>query len=266
MNILVAIKPVVDPDRPVCFAEGDVCGHGVGPWSSPGGTSLGVATLLNPFDEVALEAAIRFREAGVASQVTVVTVGPPVWEEHLRTALAMGADRALRVEADAGLEPLSVAKCLAAAARHEEADLLLTGRQGVDADHGQTGVMTAALLGWGQLTCATRIDLQTGEVWVVRETKEGAERWAVPLPAVITVDWCLNGIQEDGGPRYASLPNIMKARRKPLERFSPDHWGLPLTPRLHCLAVQPPAIRPPGRALQSVEALGEVLCRAVGRL
>ena len=255
MNILVALKPVVDSSQPVRFFAADETVDMGLPFAIADANHLDEPTLLNPFDEVALEAAIRFREEGLASQVTVITVGPVAWEEYLRTALAMGADRALRVEACAGLEPLSVAKCLAATAQEEATDLLLTGRQAVDTDHAQTGAMTAALLGWGQLTCATEICLQPGEAWVLRAVEEGMERWAVGLPAVITVEWHLNAIQETGGPRYASLPNIMRARRKPLELLSPHRWGLLLTPRIRCLALQPPPARPAGRPLQTVEAL-----------
>ncbi|MBF0461776.1 MAG: electron transfer flavoprotein subunit beta/FixA family protein [Magnetococcales bacterium] len=256
MNILVAIKPVVDPDRPVHFVPMD------DPWPTADASRMTEQTLLNPFDEMALEAAIRFRETGVASQVTVVTVGPLAWEDYLRTALAMGADRAFRVDAPAGWEPLSVAHCLAALAQEESVDLLLTGRQAVDAGHNQTGPMTAALLGWGQVTHAVQILLQAGEAVVLRETERGLERWAVQLPAVITVEWRLNAIHETGGPRYASLPNIMRARRKPLTCLSPDRWGLVLTPHLQCLALQPPPLRPVGQRLQTVDALRAALHEA----
>ncbi|MBF0162093.1 MAG: electron transfer flavoprotein subunit beta/FixA family protein, partial [Magnetococcales bacterium] len=235
------------------------------PWAASEGECLAERTLLNPFDEVALEAALRFRESGLARQVTVVTVGPVAWEEFLRTALAMGADRALRVEGCAGLEPLWVARSLAAVAQEEESRLLLTGRQAVDNDHGQTGAMAAALLGWGHISCATELVLHPDEAWVRRLEATGVAQWAVPLPAVISVEWNLNGIQESGGPRYASLPNIMKARRKPLEPLSPDRWGLSLTPRSRCLALHPPAARPAGRPLASVEELVAFLRRAESR-
>ncbi len=258
MNILVALKPVVDPARPVHFFATDGSIADTPPCPSTGSEP----TLLNPFDEIALEAAIRFRENGVATQVTVITIGPLAWEGHLRTALAMGADRALRVEAPAGLEPLSVAKCLAAAARREGIDLLLTGRQAVDEGHNQTGQMTAALLGWGEVTEATQIAIQPGEVVVLREVESGLEQWTVPLPAVITVEWRLNAIHETGGPRYASLPNIMKARRKPLEQIAPDQWGLVLRPQMQCLARHPPLARPPGQRLQTVDALLTALRQA----
>lgn len=253
MNILVAIKPVIDPTRPVSFFDSE-CVAG-GPWGASGDGQTVERTLINPFDEIALEAAIRWRETGEAAQVTVVTVGPVAWESDLHTALAMGADRAFRIEAPADLEPLLVAHSLAALAREERIDLLLTGRQAVDAAHNQTGEMTAALLGWGQVSHAIHIVCQAGEAIVLREVEEGLERWAVPLPAVITVEWRLNGIHETGGPRYASLPNIMRARRKPLERLSPDRWGLTRTPHLSCLAITPPSPRPPGRQVQSVADL-----------
>ena len=240
---------------------------------------------INPFDEIALEAALRFREspASLAGQrgcdsashiITVVSVGPMDWENSLRTALAMGADQAIRIEAPIDLEPLLVAKCLASLATREGVDLILTGRQSVDGDHNQTGQMTAALLGWGQATCAVDIQFflevsrhetngkhetsgsgHKGEAIVLREVDNGRERWAVPLPAVITVDLRLNAIHETGGPRYASLPNIMRARRKPLRQISPVTLGVSLVPKLHCLAYQQPAMRPPGKRLQTVDEL-----------
>lgn len=238
---------------------------------------------LNPFDEIALEAALRFRDAPEslpwcdAVQITVLSVGPETWEDGLRTALAMGADRAVRVEAPTDLEPLLVAKCLAALARKENVDLILTGRQSVDEDHHQTGQMIAALLGWGQATCAAEIGFQPSpvehnedlthlpptkhpaEAIVLREVEGGLERWALPLPAVITADLRLNAIHETGGPRYASLPNIMKARRKPLERLTPAMLGVEMTPRSRCLALRPPPARPPGKRVETVQELARTL-------
>ena len=253
MNILVAIKPVIDPTRPVTFFDSEDMANG--PWRASENDRAIEQTLINPFDEIALEAAIRWRETGDAALVTVITVGPLAWESYLHTALAMGADRAFRVEAPADLEPLLVAHCLAGLAREDGTDLLFTGRQAVDTAHNQTGEMTAALLGWGQVSHAIHVTHQAGEAVVLREVENGLERWAVTLPAVITVEWRLNGIHETGGPRYASLPNIMKARRKPLERLSPDRWGKTLTPHLSCLAITPPPPRPPGKQLQSVADL-----------
>ena len=222
--------------------------------------------VINPFDEVALEAAIRsceipgFFAADVTRQVIVITVGPMDWENSLRTALAMGAGRAIRIEAPADLEPLLVAQCLSAFTRKEGADLILTGRQSIDGDHNQTGQMTAALLGWGQATCVSELKIQKTasndhEAIVQREVEGGLERWAVPLPAVMTVDLRLNAIHETGGVRYASLPNIMRARRKPLERISPALLGVSLAPKSHCLVLRQPAVRPPGKRLKTVEAL-----------
>lgn len=226
---------------------------------------------LNPFDEIALEAALRLRDTPAAfgleavQAVSVVSIGPNVWEEGLRTALAMGADRGIRVEAEAGLEPLSVARCLAAVVTQEGGHLLLTGRQSVDGDHNQTGQMAAALLGWGQATCAAELTFATAptgngrEAIVVREVDHGLERWAVSLPAVITVDVRLNGIHETGGPRYASLPNIMRARRKPLHLYSPASLGVDLIPTVRTMARHPPHPRPPGKRLHTMEALVEEL-------
>ncbi len=244
MNILVAVKIVPDPTTPVRHL--------------PDGSGVdldGVKRELNPFDEIALEAAIRLREAGLAERVLAVSVGPPTWEAGLRTALALGADRAVRIEADADPEPLSVAKCLAALARRETPRLLLTGRQSVDGDHNQTGQMTAALLGWAQATCASKIDLEPGNprIIVTREVDGGLERWSLRLPAVITVDLRLNT------PRYASLPNIMKARRKPIETVQPEALGAPLEPQLTLRTIAEPPRRPPGIQVPDAAALATEL-------
>ena len=212
---------------------------------------------VNPFDEIALEAALRMEER----EIIVISVGPVDWENSLRTALAMGADQAIRVEAPENLEPLWVAHCLAVVARREGVDLILCGRQAVDEDHHQTGQMTAALLGWGQATCAVELGFRPhetgsrGEAIVLREVDGGLERWAVPLPAVITADLRLNAIHATGGPRYASLPNIMRARRKPLTQLSPEMLGISLTANVRCLALHPSPQRPPGKRVYSVREL-----------
>ena len=245
MNILVPVKTVPDPAVPVRLR--------------PDGSGVDlddVKTVLNPFDEIALEAAIRLRESGDARQVTAVSVGPEAWEAGLRTALAMGADRGLRVAAAPGLEPLPVARCLAALARREAPGLLIFGRQSVDGDHNQTGQMTAALLGWAVATCASELAMAgDGEVRVVREVDGGLERWTVRLPAVVTVDLRLNT------PRYASLPNIMKARRIPLERVTPAQLGVISPPQLTIRAVGEPPRRPPGVRVADVAALAVELRR-----
>ena len=242
MILLVPVKQVPDPVAPLRFRED---GTGI-VWQD-------VKTRINPFDEIALEAAVRFREQGVASQVIAVAIGPESWQESLRTALALGADRAVAVTAAEGLEPLLVAKCLAALAKQEGVTLILAGRQSVDGDNNQTGQMTAALLGWGQATCASRIQLTPDgapdAAVVEREVDGGLETWTIPLPAVITTDLRLNT------PRYASLPNIMKARRKPFHHLTPAQLGLRLVPQIEILSVRETPARPLGKRVRDVAEL-----------
>ncbi|MBF0369635.1 MAG: electron transfer flavoprotein subunit beta/FixA family protein [Magnetococcales bacterium] len=242
MNILVPVKTVPDPASPVRIkADGS-------------GVDLdGVKEIINPFDEIALEAGIRLKEAGVARQVEAISVGPEGWLDGLRTALALGADRGILVEAPGGLEPLLVAHALAARVRQSPVDLILTGRQSVDGDHNQVGQLLAGLLGWGQATFASSIEITNHEAVVTREVDGGLEQVAVTLPAVITVDLRLNE------PRYPSLPNIMKARKKPLERIPLAELGINATPRLKTLEIHPPPPRKPGVRVGSVRELAEQL-------
>ncbi|WP_130470425.1 electron transfer flavoprotein subunit beta/FixA family protein [Candidatus Magnetaquicoccus inordinatus] len=250
MKILVAIKPVCDPTQPLPL-------H-----SSAAERAWPPATRLNPFDEVALEAALRWRDSGSAEWVQVISVGPNSWENHLRTALAMGADQAVLLQTATEWPPLLVAKGLAAAARHLQVDLLLCGRQSVDRNHNQTGPMSAALLAWGQMTQATRLEPQGDALLVERELEGVRECWLLPLPAVVTVDWGLNGISENGGIRYASLPNLVKARRKTILRFTPEQWQLPdkeENPLVQTLSWQLPAPRSTGQRLTSLPELHATL-------
>ncbi|MBF0097981.1 MAG: electron transfer flavoprotein subunit beta/FixA family protein [Magnetococcales bacterium] len=242
MNILVALKPVRDPAQP--FA---LCATAAPEWPEP--------TQLNPLDTLALEAALRLREAGQAQRVMVITVGPVRWENHLRTALAMGADEAIVLQSDGEWSPLLVAKGLAAAAQRFAVDLLLCGRQTVDRNHNQTGVMAAALLAWGQMTQATALQVRGDALHVEREVEGAREGWLLPLPAVVTVDWGLNGIEQSGGVRYASLPNLVKARRKPLLRVVPSEWQLCEKSQVHLRAWQLPEARAGGRRVASLAEL-----------
>lgn len=238
MIVVVAVKQVPDPVVPVRVRRD---GTGVSTQDARG--------VMNPFDAIALEAALCLRESGGASEVVVVGVGPMEWDETLRTALAMGADRGIRVEAPALLSPLSIAKIIVALVRRESATLVITGRQSVDLDQGQTGPMIAGLLGWGQAAFVTEIRLLDGQVVVRREVEGGIERVGVKLPAVITADLRLNT------PRYASLPNIMRARGKPLVSLTPEALGVVSSNELECLALLDPPPRKPGIRVADVVEL-----------
>ena len=245
-RILVGIKRVVDANVRVRV--------------KPDGSGIdlaGVAMAMNPFCEIALEEAIRLKEAGKAEEVVAVSIGPAQAQDTLRAALAMGADRALRIDASADVEPLAVAKLLKAVVERERAELVLLGKQSIDGDNNQTGQMLAGLLGWGQATFASKIELGAGEVTVTREVDSGLEVVSLTLPAVITADLRLNT------PRYASLPNIMKAKKKPLEEISADSFGIDLTPRLTVVEVAAPPRRQAGRMVSSVDELVDAL-RAAG--
>ncbi|HIJ83527.1 MAG: etfB [Magnetococcales bacterium] len=242
MKVLVALKEVGDPAVAVHVAAGDESVQ-----------REGVGGVINPFDEIALEAAIGLKEQGLVAEVVAVSVGPLVWEGSLRTALAMGADRAILLRTDSVLEPLQVAKALAACAIREAVGLILLGRQGVDHDWGVTGPMTAGILGWPQATCVSRFGLVRGYGEVVREVDGGGQLLRLPLPAVVSCDLGLNT------PRYASLPNIMKARSKPLEiRVLPQSAD----PSWEILYYGPPVQRSSGRRVASVEELAEQLDQA----
>lgn len=220
-----------------------------------------VKMAMNPFDEIAVEEAIRLKEAGSASEVIVVSIGPKQAQETLRTALAMGADRAILIETPEGLadvEPLAVAKLLAALMGEIQPTLVLTGKQAIDNDMNATGQMLAGLLGWSAATFASKIELADGRAIVTREIDGGLQVISVALPAVITVDLRLNE------PRYASLPNIMKAKKKPLEERSANDFGVDLTPRLSVLNTYEPAGRKAGRLVGSVDELVAILQNEAG--
>ena len=204
---------------------------------------------MNPFDEIAVEEAIRLKEKGVATEVVVVSIGEPKAQDTLRTALAMGADRAILITADVRPEPLGVAKLLAKVVEEEQPQLVILGKQAIDDDNNQTGQMLAALLGWGQGTFASKVEVEGDTAHVTREVDGGLETVALPLPAIVTTDLRLNE------PRYASLPNIMKAKSKPLAQKTPVDYGVDLTPRITILKVEEPAKRAAGIKVDSVDAL-----------
>ena len=224
MKVLVPVKRVVDFNVKVRVRPD---GSGV--------DTANVKMSMNPFDEIAIEEAVRLKEKGIATEIVAVSCGLAACQETLRTALALGADRAILVETDVELQPLAVAKLLKAIALKESPQLVIMGKQAIDDDANQTGQMLAALLGWPQATFASKIDIASegGQMWatVKREIDGGLETLSMPLPAVITTDLRLNE------PRYATLPNIMKAKKKPLDVVKPDALGVDVTPRLTTLKV-----------------------------
>ncbi|MBH9974400.1 MULTISPECIES: electron transfer flavoprotein subunit beta/FixA family protein [Bartonella] len=249
MKILVAVKRVID--------------YNVKPRVKSDGTGVELANVkmsMNPFDEIALEQAVREKEAGRANEVVAVSVGPQAAQETLRTALAVGADRAILVTTDDEIEPLSVAKVLKAVVDSEKPDMVFLGKQAIDDDSNQTGQMLAALLGWGQATFASKLELKDGEAIVTREVDGGLQTIAVKLPAVLTVDLRLNE------PRYASLPNIMKARKKPIEQKTLSEFNISSQPRLKILKVEEPQARKAGVKVKNVAELVEKLKNDAGVL
>src|SRR6058998_3495582 len=238
MKILVAVKRVVNFNVKV-RVKAD--GSGV--------ETSNVKMSMNPFDEIAVEEAIRLKEAGTATEIVAVSCGVQACQETLRTALALGADRAILVETDVELQPLAVAKLLRAIVQKENPQLVILGKQAIDDDCNQTGQMLAALLGWPQATFASKIVLNDGQAEVTREVDGGLETVAFKLPAVVTTDLRLNE------PRYASLPNIMKAKKKPLEVVKPADLGVDVVPRLRTLKVAEPAKRQGGVKVGSVAEL-----------
>ncbi|EHK76502.1 electron transfer flavoprotein beta subunit [Sinorhizobium meliloti CCNWSX0020] len=218
----------------------------------PDGSGVELANVkmsMNPFDEISVEEAIRLKEAGKAEELVVVSIGPTKAEETLRTALAMGADRAILIATDDAIEPLGVAKILKAVVKAEEPDLIVVGKQAIDDDSNQTGQMLAALLGYAQATFASKIEIGDGSAIVTREVDGGLQTIEVRLPAVVTTDLRLNE------PRYASLPNVMKSKKKPLEKKTPSDFGVDITPRLRVLKTEEPGSRKAGIRVGSVEEL-----------
>ena len=238
MKILVPVKRVID--------------YNVKPRVKPDGSGVDLANVkmsMNPFDEIAVEEAIRLKEAGKAEEIVAVSIGPAKAQETLRTALAMGADRAILVETDQEVEPLAVAKLLKAVAGEEQPGLVIMGKQAIDDDSNQTGQMLAALLGRGQGTFASKLEIEGDEVSVTREVDGGLETVKLALPAVITTDLRLNE------PRYASLPNIMKAKSKPLATKTPADYGVDIAPRLTTSNVSEPPVRQAGIIVPDVDTL-----------
>lgn len=243
MKVLVPVKRAIDYN---VKARPKADGSGV--------DLANVKMAMNPFDEIAVEEAVRLKEAGKASEVVVVSIGGDKVGETLRTALAVGADRAIHITTDAEvLEPLAVAKLLKGVVEAEQPNLVVMGKQAIDDDCNQTGQMLAALLGWPQGTFASKVELTEGGVNVTREVDGGLQTHALKLPAVITTDLRLNE------PRYAALPNIMKARSKPLEQKPIDTFGVDITPRINTLKVAEPAKRSGGVKVEDVAALVEKL-------
>ena len=238
MKILVPVKRVIDFNvRPRVKADGS------------GVDLANVKMSMNPFDEIAVEEAIRLREKGKASEIVAVSIGPAKAQETLRTALAMGADRAILIETDEAVEPLAVAKLLKAIWDEEQPGLVVMGKQAIDDDSNQTGQMLAALTGRPQGTFASKVEVEGDSVTVTREVDGGLETVRLALPAIGTTDLRLNE------PRYASLPNIMKAKSKPLETKSPADYGVDIAPRLKVLKVAEPPVRQAGVIVGSVDEL-----------
>ena len=247
MKILVPIKRVIDYNVKVRVKTD---GSGV--------DLANTKMAMNPFDEIAVEEAIRQKEAGKAKEIVAVSMGPQPCQETIRTALAMGADRGIHVLTDAELQPLAVAKLLAALVARETPGLVIMGKQAIDDDSNQTGQMLAALLGWPQGTFASKVVIDGDGVEVTREVDGGLETVALKLPAVITTDLRLNE------PRYASLPNIMKAKKKPIAPVSPADLGVDVTPRLTTLKVVEPAKRQAGIKVKTVAELVDKLKNEAG--
>ena len=242
MKVLVAVKRVID--------------YNVKPRVKMDGSGVDLANVkmsMNPFDEIAVEEALRLREKGAATEVVAVSVGPAKAQETLRTALAMGADRAIHVVADEEVEPLAVAKLLTAIAVEEQPGLIILGKQAIDDDCNQVGQMLAALLAWPQGTFASKVEVAGDIINVTREVDGGLETLALTVPAIVTTDLRLNE------PRYASLPNIMKAKSKPMVQKTAADYGVDITPRLETLKVVEPAKRQAGIKVGSVDELIEKL-------
>jgi electron transfer flavoprotein beta subunit len=238
MKILVSVKRVIDFNVKVRVKSD---GSGV--------ETANVKMSMNPFDEIAVEEAVRLKEAGVATEIVVVSCGSAASQETLRTALAIGADRAILVQADAELQPLAVAKLLKAVVQKESPGLVILGKQAIDDDSNQTGQMLAALLNWPQATFASKLKIEGEKAQVTREVDGGLETVSIKLPAVVTTDLRLNE------PRYVTLPNIMKAKKKTLETLKPDALAVDVSPRLTTLKVVEPSKRKAGVKVADAKAL-----------
>jgi electron transfer flavoprotein beta subunit len=242
MKILVPVKRVIDYNVKVRVKA-----------DQSGVELANVKMAMNPFDEIAVEQALRLREAGTATEVVAVSIGPSQNQETIRTALAMGADRGIHIEASHDIEPLSVAKLLKAVVKKESPKLVLVGKQAIDDDCNQTGQMLAALLGWAQGTFVSGIELASDKAKIIREVDGGLEHLEIAMPAIVTVDLRLNE------PRYASLPNIMKAKKKPLDSISVEELGVDVSPRLTTVKVEEPEARSAGIKVSDVGELVDKL-------
>jgi electron transfer flavoprotein beta subunit len=249
MKILVPVKRVVDYNVKIRV--------------KPDGSGVELANVkmsMNPFDEISVEEALRLKEAGKAEEVVIVSIGPAKAEETIRTALAMGADRGILIETDETVEPLAVAKLLKGVVEAEAPGLVIVGKQAIDDDSNQTGQMLAALLGWGQATFASKLELGADKATVTREVDGGLQTIDVKLPAIVTTDLRLNE------PRYASLPNIMKAKKKPLDKKAPADFGVDVSPRLKVLKTEEPGGRKAGIKVKTVAELVDKLKNEAGVL
>ena len=242
MKVLVTVKRVIDFNVKIRVKS-----------DNAGVETANVKMSMNPFDEIAVEEGVRLREAGTVTELIAVSMGLQACQETIRTALAMGCDRGILVESDVDLQPLAVAKLLKALVERESPDLVILGKQAIDDDSNQTGQMLAALLGWPQGTFASKLVLADGAAEVTREIDGGLETVSLNMPAVITTDLRLNT------PRYASLPNIMKAKKKAIDVLSPDDLGIDVTPRLTTLKVEEPSKRQAGVMVGSVVELVDKL-------
>ena len=242
MKVLVPVKRVIDYNVKVRVKA-----------DNSGVELANVKMAMNPFDEIAVEQALRLKEAGGAEEVVVVSIGPAQNQETIRTALAMGADRGIHIEASHDIEPLAVAKLLKAVVERETPGLVLVGKQAIDDDCNQTGQMLAALLGWAQGTFVSALEVAGDKAKIVREVDGGLEHLEIKMPAIVSVDLRLNE------PRYASLPNIMKAKKKPLDSMTVDAPGVDISPRLTIVKVEEPAAREAGIKVADVKELVEKL-------
>ena len=242
MKLLIPVKRVIDYNVKVRVKS-----------DNTGVETANVKMSMNPFDEIAVEEAVRMKEAGKAEEIVAVSLGVQQCQETIRTALAMGADRGIHVKTDDELQPLAVAKLLKAIADKESPDLIILGKQAIDDDANQTGQMLAALLDWPQATFVSAIEMGDGSAKVTREVDDGLEIIEVKTPAIVTVDLRLNE------PRYASLPNIMKAKKKPIDEMAPADLGVNIAPRLETLRVEEPPTRQAGVMVESVAELVDKL-------
>ena len=242
MKILVPVKRVIDYNVKVRVKS-----------DKSGVETANIKMSMNPFDEIAIEEAVRLKESGKADEIIVVSIGPSQAQETIRTAMAIGADSGILIETDENVEPLNVAKLLKAVVDEQTPDIVIMGKQAIDDDSNQTGQMLATLLGWGQATFASKVEIAGESANVTREIDGGLETLAIKMPCIITTDLRLNE------PRYASLPNIMKAKKKPMETKSPSDYGIEIKNRLEVIKVEEPSKREAGEKVADIDELIEKL-------